>query len=70
MSALFGSKPKAPTIIPTPTVDDAESRRIQAASISEMQRRSGRSSTLLSRNQGAASSGGTTAYGNTKLGQS
>lgn len=70
MSALFGSKPKAPTIIPTPTADDAESRRIMSSQINAMQQRSGRSSTLLSRNQGAASSGGTTAYGNTKLGQS
>lgn len=69
MSALFGSKPKAPTVIPTPTLDDSESRRIQAQNISQMQRRSGRSSTLLSRNN-VASSGGTTSYSNTKLGQS
>lgn len=70
MGALFGHKPKSPTIIPTPTADDAEQRRIMSSQISAIQQRSGRSSTLLSRNQGGVSSGGTTAYGNTKLGQS
>lgn len=70
MSALFGSKPKEPTVIPTPTADDSEQRRIQAAQVSAMQQRSGRSSTLLSRNTASSSSGGTSAYSNTKLGQS
>lgn len=70
MSALFGPKPKAPVVTPMPTVDSAEQRRIQAQAVAGMQQRSGRSSTLLSRNNATASSGGTTPYANTKMGQS
>ncbi|MGQ4813040.1 hypothetical protein ACCZ74_12165 [Agrobacterium vitis] len=70
MGGLFG-KTEKPTVIPTATVDDKESQRIKSQQIADIQARSGRSSTLLSRqNASSGTSGGTQAYGNTKLGQS
>ncbi|KAA3527056.1 hypothetical protein GOZ96_04770 [Agrobacterium vitis] len=70
MGGLFG-KTEKPTVIPTATVDDKESQRIKSQQIADIQARSGRSSTLLSRqNASSGTSGGTQAYSNTKLGQS
>ncbi len=71
MGGLFGSKAQKPTVVPLPTSDDTEQNRIRSQEVGAIQQRSGRSSTLLSaRNTSSTSSGGTTAYGNTRLGQS
>lgn len=68
MGALFKvNKPEKPA--PMPVVDDQESKRAAARAQQLLTSRSGRSSTVMSRdNQG--SSGGTTAYGNKLMGQS
>lgn len=67
MGSLFKvNKPKEPARMPT--MDDQEAKRAAARAQQLLTSRSGRSSTVMSQNQG--SSGGTTAYGNKLMGQS
>jgi hypothetical protein len=68
MGALFKvNKPKEPAKMPT--MDDQESKRAAARAQQLLTSRSGRSSTVMSRDP-QGSSGGTTAYGNKLMGQS
>ena len=68
MSALFGSKPKAPEPIRMPVEGDADSRAAAERQRRAISGRSGRSSTVMTpRSRGAEA--GTTSYTNSVLGQ-
>lgn len=67
MSALFGSKPKAPDQVRMPVQDDAEARAAAERQRRSIFARNGRSSTVMSR--GGGGEAGTRAYGNSLLGQ-
>lgn len=64
MANLFGSKPKAPEPVRMPVDNDAETKAAEERQRRAIATRGGRSSTILSR-----PSGGTSAYGNSLLGQ-
>jgi hypothetical protein len=68
MGALFGGKapkPEAPTPMPTP--DDAAAKAADLRQRQQIAARSGRASTMLSRQNGG--NAGTTSYSNSLLGQ-
>jgi hypothetical protein len=67
MSSLFGKAPKPAAPTPMPVPDDAASLAAQQRQRQQIAARSGRASTMLSRNNGG--SAGTSAYGNSLLGQ-
>lgn len=71
MGFLFGSTPKpaAPTRMPAP--DDAQAKAAQARSRRAIMSRSGRSSTVLTRDENPNGGGGngTQSYTNSLLGQ-
>lgn len=71
MSGLFGKKPevKAPEPVRMPVPDDEESKAAGRRQQEAIRRRSGRTSTILSRNGARTSEAGTSAYGNSLLGQ-
>ncbi|TGQ11216.1 hypothetical protein EN858_14940 [Mesorhizobium sp. M4B.F.Ca.ET.215.01.1.1] len=67
MSGLFGSKPKVADPTPMPVPDDAASKAADLRQRQQVAARTGRASTMLSRQNGGQA--GTTSYGNSLLGQ-
>lgn len=67
MGALFGGKPKAPTPVRMPDANDPAIRQQEERKRREIMARSGRSSTMLSRNAGGGEAG-TRSYSNSLLG--
>ncbi|RWK39254.1 MAG: hypothetical protein EOR40_04385 [Mesorhizobium sp.] len=68
MGALFGSKPKVADPTPMPVPDDAAAKAADLRQRQMIASRSGRASTMLSRQSGGAPAG-TQSYGNSLLGQ-
>lgn len=66
MGSLFGGKQKVQPAVRMPDSEDADSRAAALRKQQAIQARGGRQSTLLTRRSGGA---GTTAYGNSLLGQ-
>lgn len=68
MGALF-SKPKAPTVVRMPDANDPIIRQSEERKRREIASRSGRSSTMLTRNAGSGGGeAGTRSYANSLLG--
>lgn len=67
MGALFGSKPKPPEVVRMPLPEDPQAKMAAERKRREIGARSGRTSTMLSRN--ASSEAGTSSYSNSLLGQ-
>ncbi|RWG25797.1 hypothetical protein [Mesorhizobium sp.] len=67
MGALFGSKPKVADPTPMPVPDDAAAKAADLRQRQMIASRSGRASTMLSRQNGG--NAGTTSYSNSLLGQ-
>lgn len=67
MAALFGKKPTPADPVRMPVAGDATSRAAEERKRRDIGSRSGRSSTVLSRNGSAGA--GTTSYKNSLLGQ-
>jgi hypothetical protein len=73
MGNLFGgSTPKPTPVQPMPDTEDPAVKEAQKRAAAAVQQRSGRTSTVLTTpaTRSAAPSAGTTAYGNSLLGQS
>lgn len=67
MSSLFGGKQKASDPTPMPVEDDAAAKAADLRQRQQIAARSGRASTMLSRQSGG--NAGTTSYSNSLLGQ-
>lgn len=67
MSGLFGKAPKPADPTPMPVPDDAAAKAADLRQRQQIAARSGRASTMLSRQSGGGA--GTTSYSNSLLGQ-